>query len=47
MHLEFEDQSIVECDVLLGCDGISSASHNMWVVRCLGGRKSILAVALL
>lgn len=31
VKLKFEDQSTLECDILLGCDGINSAARNMWV----------------
>jgi len=31
VRLQFEDQSTLECDILLGCDGINSAARNLWV----------------
>jgi 2-polyprenyl-6-methoxyphenol hydroxylase-like FAD-dependent oxidoreductase len=31
VHLKFEDQTTLECDILLGCDGINSAARSMWV----------------
>ena len=31
VHLRFEDQFTIECDILLGCDGINSAARTMWV----------------
>ncbi|KAM0708509.1 hypothetical protein Q7P35_005161 [Cladosporium inversicolor] len=31
VHLKFEDQTTLDCDILLGCDGINSAARSMWV----------------
>jgi 2-polyprenyl-6-methoxyphenol hydroxylase-like FAD-dependent oxidoreductase len=31
VELKFEDHSTLECDILLGCDGINSAVRNLWV----------------
>lgn len=31
VQLRFEDQCTLECDILLGCDGINSAARRMWV----------------
>jgi 2-polyprenyl-6-methoxyphenol hydroxylase-like FAD-dependent oxidoreductase len=31
VKLKFEDQSTIECDILLGCDGINSAARDIWV----------------
>ncbi|GAB7326350.1 hypothetical protein MBLNU13_g10387t3 [Cladosporium sp. NU13] len=31
VHLKFEDQTTLECDILLGCDGINSAARSLWV----------------
>lgn len=31
VRLKFEDESTLECDVLLGCDGINSAARSLWV----------------
>ena len=31
VRLEFEDHSKLECDILLGCDGINSATRSLWV----------------
>lgn len=31
VHLTFEDQSTIEGDILLGCDGIHSAARQLWV----------------
>lgn len=31
VQLKFEDQSVLQADILLGCDGIHSAARHLWV----------------